>query len=95
MPTHLQFLCSGLIDWLETRQMPCLYKSMLGIDCPGCGMQRALIALLMGDLLGSLRLYPALLPTITMLIFLMVHLIRAPQKSGARMLLWMFVLNGL
>ena len=87
------FLCSGLIDWLEKRQFPCFYKSMFGIDCPGCGIQRAFIALLRGDFLESLKLYPALIPILAMFVFLIVHLFYH-LKNGAKILMWMFILNG-
>jgi hypothetical protein len=88
----MQFLCAGFVGWLEKRQMPCFYKSLLGVECPGCGMQRALIALLRGDWLSSLKLYPALIPTIIMLAFLATHVI-FKLKSGAKILLYMFVIN--
>ncbi len=86
------FLCSGFVDWLEKRQLPCTYKSVLGVECPGCGMQRAFIALLRGDFVGSLKLYPALIPTMVMLVFLVVHIV-IKLKNGARTLLYMFILN--
>jgi hypothetical protein len=42
--------------------LPCAYKSIFGIDCPGCGFQRAFIALLKGNIGESLHLYPAVIP---------------------------------
>ncbi len=72
--------------------MPCFYKSVLGIECPGCGMQRAFIALLRGDFIGSLKLYPALIPTIAMFILLVVHVFYN-LKNGARILVSLFILN--
>jgi len=83
---------TGFADWLEKRQMPCFYKSVLGIDCPGCGMQRALIAMLQGDLIRSLKLYPALIPTISLLILLVIHVFYR-LKNGAKILTWLFIIN--
>jgi len=83
---------NGLIDWFEKKQIPCFYKSVFGIECPGCGMQRAFVALLRGDFIVSLKLYPALLPTIVMLTLLSVHIIY-PLKHGAKILLSLFVFN--
>ena len=85
-------LCSGFVDWLEKRQLPCFYKSVLGVECPGCGMQRALIALLQGDFVGSLKLYPALIPTIVMLGLLLVHIFYN-LKHGAKTLVSLFIFN--
>ena len=86
------FLCSNFVNWLEKHQVSCFYKSVLGVECPGCGMQRAIIALLRGDLIESLRLYPALLPTIALLLFLIAHLF-LNLKHGAKILLYLFIFN--
>lgn len=39
----------------------CLFRRLSGIPCPGCGLTRAFLHLLGGDLVGSLRLHPAAL----------------------------------
>ena len=62
--------------------LPCIYKKYLGVECPGCGMQRALIELLKGNLLESLKVYPALLPTIFMLTYLSLHLLLKFEKGA-------------
>ena len=38
--------------------LPCTFKFLTGYDCPGCGSQRALHALLHGHLLQALRFNP-------------------------------------
>ncbi|MDR3094597.1 MAG: DUF2752 domain-containing protein [Bacteroidales bacterium] len=81
-----------IVDWLESKQLPCLTKSIFHIECPGCGMQRALIALLRGDLAESLRLHPGAIPTLAMLMFLTVHLV-FKLKNGSRILLYLFSFN--
>ncbi len=43
---------------------PCLFHRITGLYCPGCGGTRALIALLRGHPLRSLRLHPLVLPGI-------------------------------
>ncbi len=48
----------SLINWLESNMLPCPYAKYFGFDCFGCGMQRAIIALLKGDWIGSIYLYP-------------------------------------
>jgi hypothetical protein len=35
---------------------PCLFHEMTGLDCPGCGAQRALHQLLHGNIIAALRL---------------------------------------
>ena len=61
-------LCSYLvfIQWLQSHLLPCPFKYVTGIDCPGCGFQRAVLALVQGKLDQSLALYP---PAIPLLLF--------------------------
>ena len=81
---------SRLIQWLENHQFPCFYKKYLGIDCPGCGMQRAFIELLKGNIIESIKTYPALIPMIIMFVFLFLH-IKYKFKKGASYLTIMFI----
>ena len=92
MNCKITYLCTGIVDWLEKRQLPCFYKSVFGVECPGCGMQRAIIALLRGEFVESFKLYPALIPTMIMLVFLVIHLFYH-LKNGAKILVSFFVLN--
>jgi len=71
-----------LITWLENNMLPCPYKKHLGLDCLGCGMQRAAIALLKGNVIESFYLYPALIPMLLMLILLSAHLIFKFKNGG-------------
>jgi len=81
-----------LIDWLEKHSLPCFYKKYFGIECPGCGMQRALIELLRGNFQKSFLLYPALFTLIIMAIYLVLHL-KFKFKEGAKILKMLFILN--
>lgn len=83
-------MIQDLIEWLESRMQPCFYKKYFGIECPGCGMQRAIVELLKGNLLESLKLYPALIPTIFLFVFLILHLI-FKFKHGALILKITFI----
>jgi hypothetical protein len=54
------------VSWLQNHLIPCPFKYLTGIDCPGCGFQRSIVALIQGNLHASLTLYP---PTIPLLLF--------------------------
>ena len=50
------------VQWLREHLLPCPFKYFTGIDCPGCGFQRSVIALIQGDLHESLHIYPPAIP---------------------------------
>ncbi|MCD4734513.1 MAG: DUF2752 domain-containing protein [Bacteroidales bacterium] len=81
---------AGIIEWLENHQLPCFYKEAFGVECPGCGMQTALILLLKGDLIASFYAYPPLIPTIGMFGYLILHLI-FKFKHGEMVLKFSFI----
>lgn len=59
---------------VEDHLMSCSYKSTLGIECFGCGTQRAFIALLKGDVMASLMFNPGvILFLLTLTAFFIVY----------------------
>lgn len=81
-----------MIDWLEHHLSPCFFKSHFNMECPGCGMQRSLIALLKGNLLESLHYHVALIPFIITIILLIVQLILKHEKGG-KWVMWAFIVT--
>jgi hypothetical protein len=70
------------IEWFKNHMITCPSKHFFHFDCPGCGLQRSLIALLEGDLVKSFQLYPATIPILFCLIFTALHL-KFDFKNGA------------
>lgn len=79
------------IHWLETHMSSCPYKQLTGQICPGCGVQRAFVLLLKGEIWESMLMYPALLPMLFLFVFLAVHL-KFKFKRGAWFLMYNFIL---
>jgi hypothetical protein len=67
----LQIFCSRLvfINWLQNHLLRCPFKYLTGIDCPGCGFQRSVIALVQGNLYKSFVLYPAAIPLLLFFVY--------------------------
>lgn len=57
---------------IENFMLPCFTKQLWGFDCPGCGMQRAIIFLLKGDFGAAFEMYPAIYPILLLFIFLIL-----------------------
>ena len=50
--------------------LPCLNKQLLGVECPGCGMQRSVSLLLHGEFIDAFLMYPAIYTLIPLLILI-------------------------
>ncbi len=81
-----------LASWLQQHLFPCVFKQCFGVDCPTCGMQRAFIELLKGDMSASLGYHWALIPTLLLFAFLFLHLI-FPLKYGTVVIKALFAID--
>jgi len=74
MAIYLLSWYNHALQFAEAHLLPCPFAKYLHIQCPGCGLQRSFIALLRGDLRNSFVLYPATIPILLMLAFLLLHI---------------------
>jgi len=58
--------------------IPCLSKTLFGIECLGCGFQRAVLLLLKGEWSAAFAMYPAVYSMLAM--FLSIFYL-IPQKT--------------
>lgn len=54
----------------EGYMLPCLNKQLFGLECPGCGLQRAVALFFRGEFTAAFLMYPALYPLILLFGFL-------------------------
>jgi hypothetical protein len=80
----------SIVSWFESHMQPCPYKQQLGVDCPGCGMQRSILELLKGNIVDSFLAYPAMFPLIFLVIFLFLHL-KFKFTNGANIIKYLFI----
>jgi hypothetical protein len=85
-------LIEKLANWLESIQQPCFYVKFLGTECPGCGTQRAFIELLRGNVINSIAIFPALIPSLILIALLAVHLV-FKLRHGALYIKILFIIN--
>lgn len=67
-------LQANFTEWIGQHLFTCPFKQHFGFDCPGCGFQRSVLALLKGDFILSFKLYPATIPLICLVVFTLLHL---------------------
>lgn len=51
-------LYAALVVLLYRWDVPCLFLRFCGLSCPGCGMTRAYLALMQGDVMGAFAHHP-------------------------------------
>ncbi|NOQ91137.1 MAG: DUF2752 domain-containing protein [Flavobacteriaceae bacterium] len=81
----------GFISFLEEHLLSCQWKKA-GVECTGCGMQRAIIHLLKGEFVEAFYRYPAIYSLGFMLVFLGLHL-KFNFAKGHIILKWLFIFN--
>lgn len=58
---------------LDEFMIPCITKKFIGIDCPGCGLQRSLALLINGEFIAAFNMYPAVYNIILLLGFFSIQ----------------------
>ena len=59
---------------MEEFMLPCLNKQIFGIDCPGCGAQRAFLLVFQGEFHAAFKMFPAVYSLIILIFFLILNL---------------------
>lgn len=66
----------------EDLMLPCLSKKFLGMECFGCGLQRAVLLMFQGEFIQAFKMYPAIYTLILMFALLLIrNLTRVPHYS--------------
>jgi Protein of unknown function (DUF2752) len=79
---------------MEEYLIPCMNKTLFGIECFGCGTQRAFLLVLKGNFIEAFKLFPAIYTTILFFLFALLHFIDTARNY--RNLLVIFgILNAL
>jgi hypothetical protein len=77
---------------LEKYMLPCLSKTLFGVECLGCGFQRGFLLLLQGDFGGAFKMYPAIFTTLLFLGILGLNLIDK-NRSYKKIIIGSAILN--
>ncbi|MFS4415792.1 DUF2752 domain-containing protein [Maribacter sp. 2307ULW6-5] len=67
---------------IENYMLPCFTKKFLGLDCPGCGLQRSVLHLVKGEFGAAFSMYPAIYPILLLMGFLMLDQVYTIKYSN-------------
>ncbi len=74
--------------------IPCMNKKLFGVECMGCGTQRALILLSEGNFVAAFKMFPALYTLILFFIIVALHFIDK-SRSYTKAITYLAVINGI
>ncbi|TVZ54788.1 uncharacterized protein DUF2752 [Lutibacter sp. Hel_I_33_5] len=77
---------------LEEYMIPCINKQLFGFDCPGCGIQRALLFLIKGEFVAAFKMYPAIYTLITFAGFVLINM-KIKFKYAQKIILYLTIIN--
>lgn len=69
----MKLLITIILLSLDEFMLPCITKKFIGIDCPGCGLQRSFYLLIHGEFIAAFKMYPPIYSLITLLSFLFIR----------------------
>ena len=79
---------------LEKYMVPCFSKRLFGIDCPGCGAQRAMVLVSKGDFLAAFHMFPAVYTILLFFTFLVLHLLDK-SRNYSQIVTGLAIANGI
>ncbi|HEY9177117.1 MAG TPA: DUF2752 domain-containing protein [Flavipsychrobacter sp.] len=79
-------------SWIARNMLTCPSKKVFYLDCPGCGLQRSVLALMNGDVAASWHMYPPTIFILLTLAFLTLHL-TFKFSQGAFILKILFIIT--
>lgn len=74
--------------------IPCFSKTLFGVECLGCGTQRAFILILKGEFIAAFKMYPAIYTLIPFFLFISLHFIDKSRKYTSY-IKWFAIINGI
>ncbi|MGJ8666172.1 MAG: DUF2752 domain-containing protein [Patiriisocius sp.] len=60
---------------MEDFMLPCLNKKLFGLECFGCGFQRATALLFRGEFIAAFKMYPAVYTLLLFGLFIIASMI--------------------
>lgn len=74
--------------------LPCMNKSLFGIDCIGCGTQRSLLLVLNGEFTMAFYQFPAIYSTLLLFGLIGLHLIDK-KRNYQKIIIGLAIINAL
>lgn len=84
---QLMAILGAVILGMYLLKAGCIIKRIIGVDCPGCGMTRAALSLLQGDIAGAFA-YHGMVWSLPLLLLLFLYDGKLFRSRGLNAALW-------
>jgi hypothetical protein len=74
--------------------LPCMNKSLFGVDCIGCGTQRSLLLLVNGEFTKAFYQFPAIYTTLLLFGLIGLHLIDK-KRNYQKIIIGLAIINAI
>jgi hypothetical protein len=74
--------------------LPCMNKSLFGVDCIGCGTQRSLLLLVNGEFTKAFYQFPAVYTTLLLFGLIGLHLIDK-KRNYQKIIIGLAIINAI
>ena len=78
---------------MEDYMLPCMNKKLFGVECMGCGTQRAINLLFQGDFVGAFKMFPPIYTLIIFFIILFLHFVDKSRNYN-KAIIYFAIING-
>ena len=78
----------------EDFMLPCMNKSLFGIECFGCGTQRALLLVFKGEFVQAFYTFPAIYTTILFFVIIGLHFLDK-SRDYHKVIIFLAILNAI
>jgi len=79
---------------IEDFMLPCPSKKFLGIECFGCGTQRAIVLVFQGKFLEAFKMFPAVYTLLMFFGFVAINFLDKKRNYG-QILIFLAIINSI
>ncbi len=83
-----------LIEGLEDYMLTCVNKEIFGVECLGCGIQRATVLIFKGEFVAAFKMYPAIYSLFVLVAFIIFNVF-VKFKSAFKIKVGLLILNAI
>lgn len=79
---------------MEEYMIPCMNKTLFGVECMGCGTQRAAFMVAQGNFVDAFKMFPAIYTTLLLFLLILLHFFDKKRKYH-KIIIFLAIVNAI